>query len=134
MDVKMNLYEVLFESIKEGLILVDKKGEIVDLNKTGAGMFGYEKSELIGHKIEKLVPMKARDKHESYRDEYKENPTTRPMGSSLKLDGLRKDNSEFPVQISLNPFKTNNAAPASLPAGTAGGQGRTSYFKCLHGF
>jgi len=106
MDLKNNLYEILFEAIQEGLILVDENGVIVELNKTGSKMFGYEDSELIGEKIEVLVPASARSGHRTYRKGYNEHPTARSMGSALKLDGVRKDGSEFPVQVSLNPFES----------------------------
>src|SRR5690554_2248763 len=108
MDLKNNLYEILFEAIHEGLILVNKQGVIVELNKTGAEMFGYADRELIGQSIELLVPMRARNVHTDHRDGYNENPSTRPMGSSLKLEGVRKDGSEFPVQVSLNPFSSKS--------------------------
>ncbi|PWH81451.1 sensor histidine kinase [Brumimicrobium oceani] len=106
MDFKNDLYEILFGAIQEGLILVNSEGVIIELNKTGNEMFGYEESELLGQKIEVLVPMKARGEHQKHRDQYNEHPTSRSMGSALKLDGVRKDGSEFPVQVSLNPFES----------------------------
>lgn len=106
MDFKNDLYEILFGAIQEGLILVDSQGVIVELNKTGNLMFGYSENELVGQKIEVLVPMKARGGHENHRDKYNERPTSRSIGSALKLDGVRKDGSEFPVQVSLNPFES----------------------------
>lgn len=106
MDLKNNLYEILFGAIQEGLILVDDKGEIVELNKTGNSMFGYTDNELVGQKIEVLVPSSARGGHKSHRSNYNAHPTARSMGSALKLDGVRKDGSEFPVQVSLNPFES----------------------------
>src|SRR5690554_3911633 len=108
MDLKDNLYEVLFEAIHEGLILVDEKGLIVDLNRTGAEMFGFEGKELIGQGIEILVPVHVREKHTAHRGKYNAHPTTRSMGSTLKLDGVKKDGKEFPVQVSLNPFKSTS--------------------------
>lgn len=107
MDVKNSLYEILFGAIQEGLILVDENGVILEVNKTGNSMFGYTDKELIGQKIEVLVPASARGGHEDHRRKYNAHPTARSMGSSLKLDGVRKDNSEFPVQVSLNPFKSS---------------------------
>lgn len=108
MDLKKNLYEVLFDAIREGLILVDEKGIIVELNNMGSSMFGYEDKELIGQSIEVLVPKRAKSAHEKYRGKYNERPTTRPMGAAIKLDGVKKDGTEFPVQISLNPMKTKD--------------------------
>ena len=106
MDLKKNLYGILFGAIQEGLILVDVKGLIVEINKTGNTMFGYENQELVGQKIEVLVPTSVRGGHKQHRDNYNEHPTSRSMGSELKLDGVRKDGSEFPVQVSLNPFSS----------------------------
>jgi PAS domain S-box-containing protein len=108
MDLKNNLYEILFGAIQEGLILVNDKGVIVELNKTGNFMFGYTGDELVGQKIEVLVPTSARGGHEQHRSNYNAHPTARSMGSALKLDGVRKDGSEFPVQVSLNPFENKN--------------------------
>lgn len=106
MDLKDNLYEILFEVIHEGLILVDSKGTIVKSNGPGDRMFGYEDGGLIGKSIEVLVPTNARKHHVKQRDDYNAAPTARPMGADLKLDGIKKDGTEFPVQVSLNPFKT----------------------------
>lgn len=104
MNLNQNLHKVLFEAIREGLILVNNKGLIIDLNKPGSEMFGYQDKELIGENIEVLVPMKARGSHKQYRSDYNHQPKTRLMGANLKLDGVRKDGTEFPVQVSLNPF------------------------------
>lgn len=108
MDLKNDLYELLFEVINEGLILVDEKGTIVDSNGPGERMFGYDAGELKGKGIEVLVPMQARKKHVQYRGEYNHEPVARSMGASLKLDGVKKDGAEFAVQVSLNPFKTKD--------------------------
>src|SRR5690554_8211752 len=104
MDLKKSLYEILFGAIQEGLILVDKDGVIVEANKTGALMFGYDKADLIGQRIEVLVPMRAREAHKNHRDIYSKRPTSSPMGSRLKLDGVRKDGCEFPVELTVNTF------------------------------
>lgn len=104
MNLNKNLPKILFEAIREGLILVDSKGFILDLNLPGKEMFGYQDKELIGQSIEVLVPMEARHSHKEYRNGYNHHPKTRLMGASLKLDGVKKDGTEFPVQVSLNPF------------------------------
>ncbi len=105
MELKENMYEVLFESIQEGLILVDNTGVIVDNNATAEELFGFTSKELIGEKIELLVPVKQREKHKGERSDYHKNPQKRSMGSTLKLNGQRKDGSVFPVEVSLNPLK-----------------------------
>lgn len=106
MELKENMYEILFESIQEGLILVNDKGEIVDNNTTAEDLFGYQAKELIGQKIEVLVPRKARENHVDHREKYSKKPEKRSMGSTLKLSGQRKDGSIFPVEVSLNPLLT----------------------------
>ncbi|MEX1192227.1 MAG: PAS domain S-box protein [Brumimicrobium sp.] len=108
MELKENIYAVLFESIQEGLILVDNKGVIIENNSTAEELFGFEENELIGKKIEVLVPSKARDKHIDHRKTYHEKPVKRSMGSAMRLNGQRKDGSVFPVEVSLNPFKDDN--------------------------
>lgn len=108
MDLKGDLYELLFEVINEGLVLVDSKGTIIESNRPGEKMFGYGVGELKGKGIETLVPMRAREKHARYRAGFDEKPVARSMGANLKLDGVKKDGTEFPVQVSLNPFKTSD--------------------------
>lgn len=110
MNLNKDLHKILFEAIREGLIIVDSKGLIIDLNKPSTEMFGYQGKELIGKGIEVLVPMKSRDSHKEYRNNYNHHPTTRLMGANLKLDGVRKDGTEFPVQVSLNPFVGDSGA------------------------
>lgn len=108
MKLKENLYAVLFESIQEGLILVNDKGIIVDNNSTSETMFGYAKGELIGERIELLVPSEHKKDHVGHRKTYHVHPVKRSMGSAMKLNGQRKDGSVFPVEVSLNPFKDDN--------------------------
>jgi PAS domain S-box-containing protein len=108
MKLKENIYAVLFESIQEGLILVDNKGFIIQNNSTSEKMFGYEKGELIGERIELLVPSDLRNKHVKHREGYHKKPEKRSMGSAMKLNGQRKNGDVFPVEVSLNPFKDDN--------------------------
>jgi PAS domain S-box-containing protein len=69
-------------------------------------MFGYARAELIGQRIELLVPERMRGRHEKHVDGFTHAPKLRPMGSGLELSGRRKDGSEFPVEISLSPVET----------------------------
>lgn len=108
MELKENIYAVLFESIQEGLILVDGEGVIIQNNSTSEELFGYRKNELIGERIEVLVPNKSRESHVKQRDGYHKKPVKRSMGSAMKLNGQRKDGSIFPVEVSLNPFRDDN--------------------------
>lgn len=106
MDFKEDFYEILFGAIREGLVLVDDKGKIININEPGNKMFGYADQELVGIGIEVLVPLQKRGTHSKDRQHYHKKPTSRLMSSAVKLDGLKKDGTEFPVQVSLNPFTT----------------------------
>ena len=104
MALKQNLYEVLFESIQEGLVLVNDRGVIILTNPTCTDLFGYSSDELIGENIEVLVPTKQRAEHHKVRSEYHNDPQQRGMAMARHLNGQRKDGSLFPVEVSLNPF------------------------------
>src|ERR1051326_180944 len=103
MDSKEGL-EALFEFATEGILVADDKGNIIKTNPATEKMFGYGRGELLGKKVEVLVPYRHAAKHEQYRDKYNENPHARSMGAALELYAKRKDASEFPVEISLSPF------------------------------
>lgn len=97
----------VLESAPDAMIITDEDGKIQFINKQTEKLFGYEKEELLGEKVEKLMPQRFRTTHSNHQKNYKSNPKTRAMGEGLELIGLRKDGEEFPIDISLGPVKTH---------------------------
>jgi PAS domain S-box-containing protein len=96
----------IFEQSPDAIIGVDSHGKIVEVNEQVEKFFGYKRSELTGKSIEVLMPERFRNKHPHYRADYRHTPRTRPMGIGLELFGLRKNGTEFPVDIMLSPVDT----------------------------
>ena len=99
-------FRALLEGAPDAMLIVDRDGRIVLANNQAAQLFGYADAELAGQKVEALVPARFRYKHPGHRSGFFSEPRTRAMGAGLDLTGLRKDGSEFPVEISLSPVKT----------------------------
>ena len=104
-ESSQSLNDALFESSTEGIIVTNKNGEIIQVNPSGEKMFGYRHGELIGQKIEILVPKRVLSKHVAYRDDYNAHPKAKAMGMGRDLYAVRGDKTEFPVEISLSFFK-----------------------------
>ena len=102
------LLRSIFDASIEGILVVDEKGIILMANNSGEGMFGYAVGELQGKKLEKLLPEKFKKQHGIHREMYAKKPETRHMGIGLDLWGLKKDGTEFPLDIGLNPSAINN--------------------------
>ena len=98
----------LLESAPDAMIIVDRAGLMVLVNAQAMRMFGYSRDEMVGMSIDLLLPAGAREQHVSHRSSYMDEPGLRPMGQNIDLVGLRKDGSEFPVEISLSPVETGN--------------------------
>jgi PAS domain S-box-containing protein len=98
--------DALFQFATEGIMVASNEGEIVRINPSAEKLFGYEKDELLGKKVELLVPMRLASKHKDHRERYGGSPHPRSMGAGMELFGLKKDGSEFPVEISLSPYAT----------------------------
>lgn len=101
-----DLARAVLESASEGILIVDRSGVIVMANARMEALFGYARAELVGQRVELLVPERARDAHVAYRDAFAAAPSIRPMGHGRDLAGRRKDGSEFPVEISLSFTET----------------------------
>lgn len=100
------LVENHFAISPDAIFITDASGIIRDANPRAAEMFGYPREEMMGMPIEKLVPARFRERHPSHRENFNAHPRTRQMGASLNLFALRKDGSEFPVDIMLRPIGT----------------------------
>ncbi len=101
-------FRALLESAPDAMVIADEQGKIALVNAQTETLFGYQREELLGQPVERLIPERYRGHHIHYRKEYSESLRLRPMGAGRELYGLRKDGSEFPVEISLSPFKTND--------------------------
>ncbi|MDP3879153.1 MAG: PAS domain S-box protein [Dehalococcoidales bacterium] len=99
------MFENLFESSPEALIVVDRRGYITRLNIQAESLFGYTRQELIGKDHGILVPEQVREKHAAALKTYMEQPRIRVMGIGLELWGRRKDGTEFPADIDLGPLE-----------------------------
>lgn len=97
-----------FEAVVEGspasMVVVGAQGKILMANRQAEKAFGYSRAELLGQSIEILIPEGSRGVHQGYREAYVKAPVSRPMGLGRSLFGLRKDGTEFPVEIGLNPI------------------------------
>jgi len=96
----------ILEAIPDAVAAVNQEGVIVRVNSQTETLFGYTRDELIGQKIEMLVPDRHRPQHHLHREHFHQQPKIRRMGSGLDLSGRRRDGSEFSVEISLSPITT----------------------------
>ncbi len=104
----MEQLQALFEHATEGIIVANSEGLIIKANPSSEELFGYQQGELVGLKIEDLVPERFRKNHSEHRKSYNKNPHPRAMGKGFDLYARRKDGSEFPAEISLSYYKKND--------------------------
>jgi PAS domain S-box-containing protein len=100
--VTSDAFQEVFQSMSEGIVMVDETGKIEIANMVAEKLFGYEKNELKGIVMESLLPERYRGRHISFRKDFNARPEPRRMGIGRDLTALRKDGTEFPVEISLS--------------------------------
>lgn len=103
-------FKALFEYATGGILLVNQQGLIVTTNPAAEKLFGYEKGSILGKPIEILIPTRLGQRHRRHREDFQQNPHPRSMGIGLDLKGLKKDGTEFPVELSLSPFKNSEGS------------------------
>jgi PAS domain S-box-containing protein len=99
-------FKTILESAPDALVIIDDRGKMAIVNGQAERMFGYERGEMLGRPVEMLLPERLRETHVANRDTFNEDPRLRPMGAGLDLVAIRKDGSEFPVEISLSPVQS----------------------------
>jgi PAS domain S-box-containing protein len=101
-------FQAMLDAAPDAMIGVDRDGLIVMANAQTVPVFGYSRSELVGQRLEVLIPDRAKDVHRRHRTGYFDDPHVRPMGAGLSLSARRADGSEFPAEISLSWLETEN--------------------------
>ena len=99
---------LVVESAPNGMILTNSEGKILMVNTQTEHLFGYKRNELVGEALELLMPTRYRKLHPMLMETYLQNPVVRSMGAGRELFARRKDGSEFPVEIGLNPIETDH--------------------------
>ncbi len=99
------LVQSALESAPDAIVISDTSGSIVFANRQVAALFGYQDADILGRRVETLLPERFRSRHLEHREGYAYSPRMRPMGAGFELFALRNDGSEFPVEISLSPIR-----------------------------
>jgi PAS domain S-box-containing protein len=101
-------FKGLLESAPDAMVITDAGGTIIIINAQTEKLFGFSRNEIIGKKVEFLIPERFHHIHTHHREGYVENPKVRGMGVGMELYGRHRDGSEFPVEISLSPLKVTD--------------------------
>jgi PAS domain S-box-containing protein len=100
-------FKLVVESAPNAMILANQDGEITMINAQTEKLFGYSRNELLGNKLEILIPKKFSENHPRLRESFFQSPSVRSMGAGRELFALKKDGTQFPVEIGLNPIETD---------------------------
>ncbi|HEY9899195.1 MAG TPA: PAS domain-containing sensor histidine kinase [Pantanalinema sp.] len=106
-SLEPGILQAMLEHAPDAVVVIEESGAIVFVNRQTELYFGYGREELLGKPIELLVPERFRSIHPEYRRGYFSHPAARPMGAGLEPNGRRKDGSEFPIDASLSPIRTD---------------------------
>ncbi|WP_374654563.1 PAS domain S-box protein [Dongia sp.] len=101
-------FRLVVEAAPSAMVMINARGEIEMVNAQAERVFGYERAEMLGQAVEMLVPERLRDHHPGLRRSFAANSLARPMGAGRDLYARRRDGSEFPVEIGLNPIETED--------------------------
>ena len=101
-------FRLAVEACPNGMVMIDGDGKMVMVNTEIEQQFGYRREELIGQPVDMLVPVRLRSQHARHREAFNRRPETRRIGAGPDLFGLRKDGSEFSVEVGLTPIRTSN--------------------------
>jgi protein-histidine pros-kinase len=102
------IFQGLFQHAPDAIIVVNRDGRITQANAQAGKIFGYGENELPDRNVEILIPPRFRESHNEHMKHYISKPRIRLMGSDLELYGLRKDGTEFPVDIALSPLQNKD--------------------------
>ena len=104
MKTKILPFRELLESTPDAMVIVNEAEEIVLINSQTEKLFGYDREDLLGYPVERLIPARSQDRHLDRRAAYFSDPRVRPLGVGPEFYAIRKDGQEFPVEISLSPL------------------------------
>lgn len=111
-SVCMDRMNSALEVIPQAALVMNQSGKIIAINEGISECFGYAQGELVGQDIETLVPERYRGKHKHHRNGFFDSPGAREMGAGRNLTGLRKNGTEFPIEIGLKPLNTDDGVVA----------------------